>query len=279
MKLYAISDLHISHPENMDALAKIASYPEDWLLLGGDISESTEDLETCFKILSGRFAKLFWVPGNHELWTTTEDPRAPKGEAKYLELVEVCRRFGVVTPEDDYLVWPGEGPACTIAPVFLLYDYSFRGDAVPRDLSPAAAVHYSQSKRVLCTDEALLHSDPYPDRIAWCHARVAATEKRLARSAGPLVLLNHFPLREEDAGLPLIPTFILWCGTLLTANWPERFPIHTAVHGHLHIRRDKRNDAGQRFVDVSLGYPRQRAGNLPIDSYLVEILPGPAGKK
>ena len=285
MKLYAISDLHVSHPENMEALSRIGSYgktyTEDWLLLGGDLCESAEELKSCFEILSERFAKLLWVPGNHELWTTSEAPGTPRGDAKYRELVEVCRQFQVLTPEDGYVRWPGPGPACTIAPLFLLYDYSFRGDAVPRELDPAAAVAYSQSKRVLCMDEALLHPDPYPDRRAWCHARVEYTRERLDALAGdePLIILNHFPLREEDAPLPAIPSFILWCGTKLTEDWPERYPIHTAVHGHLHIGRDKRNSRGQRFVDVSLGYPRQRDVSRPIDEFLVEILPGPDGPK
>ena len=274
MKLYAISDLHISHPENLAALSRMGFYPDDWLLLGGDVCETTSELEACFELVTRRFAKVFWVPGNHELWTTTQNPQATRGEYKYLELVALCRKFGICTPEDDYVTWPGPGPACTIAPLFLLYDYSFRGDAVPRALTPAAAVDYSREHGVVCVDEELLHSDPYASRIEWCHARVACTERRLAATKGPLILLNHFPIREEDSGLPMIPTFILWCGTRLTADWPERFPIHTAVTGHLHIRRDKRNAAGQRFVDVSLGYPRQRAADRSIDSFLVEILPG-----
>lgn len=274
MKLYAISDLHISHPENMEALSKIGSYPEDWLMLGGDVCETVAELEACFQLLTKRFAKLFWVPGNHELWTTTEKADAARGEKKYLELVALCRKYEVATPEDEYVVWPGKGPACTIAPLFLLYDYSFRGNAVPTELDAKAAIQYSLKNRVFCVDEELLHSDPYASRSDWCRARVDYSQKRLSEIEGPLVILNHFPLREEDASLPMIPTFILWCGTQLTADWPERFPIHTAVHGHLHIRRDKRNQAGQRFVDVSLGYPRQRAADRSIDSFLVEILPG-----
>lgn len=33
---------------------------------------------------------------------------------------------------------------------------------------------------VVCTDESLLHPDPYPNRESWCWARIAATETRLA---------------------------------------------------------------------------------------------------
>ena len=35
MRLYAISDLHLGHRENRDALKDLGSHPEDWLILGG----------------------------------------------------------------------------------------------------------------------------------------------------------------------------------------------------------------------------------------------------
>ena len=52
--------------------------------------------------------QLVWVPGNHELWTV---PRATgrRGVARYEELVALCRRRGVLTPEDPFPVWAGEG--------------------------------------------------------------------------------------------------------------------------------------------------------------------------
>jgi 3',5'-cyclic AMP phosphodiesterase CpdA len=273
VKLYAISDLHISHPANYEALSRIGHYPEDWLLLGGDICESPEELAACLEIVTRRFERVFWVPGNHELWTTSADPDAPRGEAKYRELVRLCRNYGVTTPEDEFVRWTGDGPACTIAPLFVLYDYSFRGDVIPRDLDIAQAIEYSRQAGVVCVDEELLHADPYPDRSAWCHARARYTEERLAQTQGPLILLNHYPLREEFSHLFLVPTFILWCGTRLTEDWHTRYPVHTAVSGHLHIRRDRIRD-GVRFVEVSLGYPRQWDQERPIDSYLCEILPG-----
>ena len=207
----------------------------------------------------------------YDLWDK-EIAQAPRGERKYRQLVEICRDHGVHTPEDEFLHWPGEG-TFTIAPLFLLYDYSFRGGAVPRHLNIHDAVEYSRQQGIVCVDEELLHPTPYASRQEWCQARVAYSEQRLDATQGPLILLNHFPIREEDAGLPMIPPFILWCGTTLTEQWPQRYAIHTAVHGHLHIRRDRRNAAGQRFVDVSLGYPRQRSAARSIDSFLVEILP------
>ena len=45
------------------------------------------------------FAKVFWVPGNHELYTLPQDEDGPKGEMKYKECVNVANEYGVITPE------------------------------------------------------------------------------------------------------------------------------------------------------------------------------------
>jgi hypothetical protein len=82
-----------------------------------------------------------------------------------------------------------------LAPLFLLYDYSFR----PTDVSETQAAAWAEETGVVCTDEFLLYSTPYPSRAVWCHARVAYTEKRLAviPPSHSLVLINHFPLRQQ----------------------------------------------------------------------------------
>src|SRR5687768_13884719 len=123
MKLYAISDLHVGHEANRVLLETMPDHRDDWLILGGDLGESVAHLEYTLDLLERRFARLLWVPGNHELWT--REPGGAVGEAKYRELVTVCRRRGVLTPEDRYATWTGDGPRCTLVPMFLLYDYSF----------------------------------------------------------------------------------------------------------------------------------------------------------
>ncbi|HVB37983.1 MAG TPA: metallophosphoesterase, partial [Vicinamibacterales bacterium] len=168
---------------------------------------------------------------------------------------------------------PGEGAPCVIAPLFLLYDYSF----APDGLSPARAVDWATDSGVLCADEKLLHPDPYPSRERWCDARVRLTEARLSavpRDHG-LVLVNHFPLRRDLAVLPAIPRFAIWCGTRRTEDWHTRFPVRAVVSGHLHIRATHWRD-GVRFEEVSLGYPRHWQPEHGLAPYLREILPGPA---
>src|SRR5258708_16291144 len=109
MKLYAISDLHVSDKSNYDALPTMGSYPEDWLIIGCDIGESEEHLKYALSILKQRFARLIWVPGNHDLWTLPADPTGLRGTRKYERLVEICRSNNVLTPEDPYAVWESGG--------------------------------------------------------------------------------------------------------------------------------------------------------------------------
>lgn len=271
MKLLAVSDLHVRHAKNRRFVEEIAaarpSRSPDWLILGGDLGESSRDLELVFEALAPKFARLVWVPGNHELWTV--ETGGPRGEERYAQLVATCRRYDVLSPEDEYERWPGDGPPVVIAPLFLLYDYSFRPDHVPAEQALAWAAEHD----VVCTDEYVLHPDPYPSRGAWCDARVRATEARLSALPGDVgtILVNHFPLRRDHAVLPRVPRFSIWCGTRRTEDWHVRFRAKAVVFGHLHIRY-KRVVDGVPFHEVSLGYARQWDQAEP-ERYLHAIWP------
>jgi 3',5'-cyclic AMP phosphodiesterase CpdA len=275
MNLWAISDLHLGFRANRDALADLPPHGPDWVILGGDVGETEEHLDFAIDAFTRRFARVIWVPGNHELWTMParagrEDAR---GEAKYDRLVALCRRRGVLTPEDPYPVWNGPGGPLVVAPLFLLYDYSFRPDEVPAE----GAVAWAEEKGIVATDEQMLHPDPYPSKAAWCAARVAYTERRLeALGAGTrLVIVNHFPLHEDLLKLRLLRRFSIWCGTRATRSFHTRFPVEAVVYGHMHRRATDVLD-GVRFEEVSLGYPRDWSQQEGISTYLRRILPAPA---
>jgi 3',5'-cyclic AMP phosphodiesterase CpdA len=272
MKLYALGDLHLRYEVTRRALQALRPHPYDWLILAGDVGETEEHLRFALAILTRRFGRVLWVPGNHDLWTLPNRPDDLRGKAKYERLVSICRSFGVLTPEDPYVTWPGEGLQCILAPLFLLYDYSFRPDDVPED----QAISWAAEDNVLCSDEVLLHPDPYPSRSAWCAARCDEAESRLAEAVAraPLVLINHFPLRRDLAILPRIPRFSIWCGTRRTEDWHLRFRAEAVIYGHLHIRGTHYRD-GVRFEEVSLGYPQNWEPRRGIEPYLRQILPDP----
>jgi hypothetical protein len=270
MNLYAISDLHLSAPENREALKALPAYPEDWLILAGDVTMNLRRFRAALHLLSHRFAKLFWTPGNHDLWTMQHEPGSPRGLFKYNEMVAICRELGVLTPEDPYTVWPGSDPPLFIAPIFTLYDYTFTTEGV----TPETAVSWAAQSGLECADESLLHPDPFASRAAWCAARCRYTERRLSEAAaqGHLILAGHFPLRQDLVNLPRIPRFSIWCGTKLTEEWHRRFPVTAVVYGHLHMRQTSCRD-GVRFEEVSLGYPRHWEQERGMAAYLRQILP------
>jgi len=270
-RLLAVSDLHIGYPENRayaDALSP--GDPGDWLIVAGDVGEVFADVGFVLASLASRFAKVIWAPGNHELWTLPSDPVALRGVARYEALVKVCRRFGVVTPEDEFPVWDGAGGPVTVAPVFTLYDYSFRaggaaaGDAAADGGGRAAALAAAGRAGIRPVDEGRLHADPYPSAAAWCRDLVTAAERRLAAVNGPLVLAGHWPLVRGPVAALRHREFAPWCGTALTGEWHTRYRVRAAVYGHLHIPRTTRYD-GVRFEEVSVGYPREwgRRGAAP----------------
>jgi predicted phosphodiesterase len=284
MRLLAISDLHVGYPENRayaDSLAP--ADPDDWLIVAGDVGEVFADVGFVLASLANRFAKVIWAPGNHELWTLPSDPVAVRGVARYEALVKVCRRFGVLTPEDEFPVWVGPGGPVTVAPLFTFYDYSFaaadgaganhgadasRAHPATAKSEPAdpraAALRAADAAGIVPADEGRLSCDPYPSVADWCRDRVAATEARLATVDGPLVLASHWPLIPAPLGKLRHPAYAPWCGTTLTATWHTRYPVLAAVYGHLHIPRTTEYD-GVRFEEVSVGNPREwrRRGAAP----------------
>ncbi|RKN40620.1 metallophosphoesterase family protein [Micromonospora endolithica] len=274
--LLAISDLHVGHRDNRPIVEALRpETPHDWLLVAGDVAETVADVEWALGLLADRFARVVWSPGNHELWTTPGDQVRLRGVARYQHLVEVCRRLGVLTPDDPWAVWDGPGGPVTVAPLFLLYDHSWRP---PGCDTPEAALAEAYRTGIVCTDERLLDPDPYPSRSAWCADRVAETARRLDERdpALPTVLVNHWPLVREPTRILRHPIFAQWCGTEATADWHRRFDAAVMVYGHLHIPRTTWYD-GVRFEEVSLGYPREwRSRGVP-PGQLRRILPAPDG--
>jgi predicted phosphodiesterase len=279
-RLWAIGDIHLSFKGNREALENLLPHPNDDIILCGDVGESAEHCHMAFAKMTECFRRVWWVPGNHELYTlhSQKEPGA-KGEAKYMECVEIARSYGILTPEDDYVLWEGEGGPVLVAPIFTLYDYSFR----PAHVKLENALGWAREQDIEASDEHLLHPDPYASRIEWCHALVEKTEQKLAaaNAAHPdtrLVIVGHWQLREELVKLPKVPRFSLWCGTKLTEDWHNKYNAKVVISGHIHIRRTDWID-DTRFEEVSLGYPRQwqecADRGLDINDLLREILPGP----
>jgi 3',5'-cyclic AMP phosphodiesterase CpdA len=255
--LVAVGDLHVEAPENRAFAERLRpAHAGDWLIVCGDVAAVMADAEWALAMLAASFEKVIWVPGNHELWTQPRDPVQLRGDERYRHLVRHCQDHGIATPEDPYPIWRGPGGPAVVAPLFTLYDYSFGVNVAPTKRESLARAHEAG---VVCSDELVLHPDPYASRDEWCRERVALTESRLTAMAAdglPSVLVDHYPLLAELTRPLYHQEFAQWCGTLATADWHTRFRARAVVYGHLHIPRSTVHD-GVRFEEVSLGYPRE----------------------
>lgn len=270
MALIAVSDLHVEHRENREAVEHFLrpGSSDDWLLIAGDVANSFDRIEWALSLLQRRFARVIWVPGNHELHCHKGEPApAPR---RYELLVDLCNSLSVITPESPYPVWHGPDGPFRIIPLFLLYDYSF-GTLIAND--PGEALELAYKAGIVCDDEFLLKPEPYVNRATWCVERVAQTERRLEQLDGmPTVFVNHFPLHIDPTKGLLRREFAQWCGTTLTSDWHTRFKAAAVVFGHLHIPRTSWLD-GVPFEEVSFGYPRQWQCRSPRGLEPRQILP------
>lgn len=243
--LWAVSDLHAAVRANAQWIDTLQPKdPTDWLIVAGDVAERTEVVLAVLARLRQRYAQVIWVPGNHELFSRSQDRH--RGRAKYEELVRGCRSIGVLTPEDPYPVFNG----VTVVPLFTLYDYSFRRPGT----SAEQALIEARAKNVMMTDDIAIA--PFVDVKAWCWDRLAYSIKRLSRIEGPTILINHWPLVQEPTLRMRYPEIALWCGTRHTRNWARRYNAQAVVYGHLHMPGTQVIQ-GIRHVEVSLGYPRE----------------------
>jgi len=295
--LYAIADLHSGRPQTWSMLQNLPNYNNDWIILAGDVCDgwSENRFTETLNLFKHRFAKVFWTCGNHELYSlnNSKDKYASlRGVAKYERMVQLCNNAGVITPEDPFEKWtinpsvaknvapsleddiklPEETESAYICPIFTLYDYSFRPESVSRE----DCLNWAQKSKVMCTDEFVLHPDPYLSRDDWCNARVEYTEGRLNKlleEGNPsTVLASHFSLRYDMVYSPYLPRFSIWCGTKKTENWHVKYNAKAVVFGHTHVRNTTSLDNCQ-FYECSLGYPNQYSKFRKISEYLCHILP------
>jgi hypothetical protein len=264
--VWGLSDLHVGYAANRETLSRLPAHPDDWLIIAGDVGETEQHLLWVLQELGPRYARLVWVPGNHELWTSGDPPL--RGVAKYDRLVALCQERGVLTPEDPYELVPGTD--LYMVPMFLLYDYSFSPDGY----SPEQAIRWAAESGIACADEYKLDPHPHPSRQAWCQARLEHTEKRLAElpPGARTLLVNHWPLRQDLCRLFRIPRFTPWCGTRRTEHWHVRYGAELVVSGHLHMRATDFRD-GVRFEEISLGYPAQYNAEKGAEGYLRQLWP------
>jgi len=240
MRIFAVSDLHTDFADNRRRLRQVSptSYLRDVLVVAGDIADDLRVIDWTLRTLRSRFGRVFYVPGNHELWVR---------DGKY-DSVEKFRRILRLCEEIDVYTGPGKVGKNWIVPLFSWYepDYDRQGEADVSSLEGWADFYFCK----------------WPvETGAVAEYFLSLNESRIKEYDGPVITLSHFLPRREllpaverlsFKGLPLV------AGTLALDR--QIRALNSAIHvfGHSHIDFDQVIE-GVRYIHHAFDYP-QREG-------------------
>jgi predicted phosphodiesterase len=239
MRIFAISDLHTDFRENMLLVEQLSdvTYQRDILIAAGDISDRLDTLKSTLALLRAKFMKIFYVPGNHELWVRRENRTSV---AKFHHVLALCEALDVQTS-------PAKVDAMWIVPLFSWYESQFDADnSGDHDSLGGWADFY------LCK---------WPTAIGQvCDFFLRMNEPRLLSYDGPVISFSHFLPRRDllpaverlrFKGLPKVAG----CAALDEQIRSLNSGVH--IFGHSHISCDRVID-GVRYIQNPLRYPRER---------------------
>lgn len=269
MKVLISSDLHVDYDANMAWVNELSSseYTDDALVLAGDISDDMGKLEIVFSTLLEKFAHVFFVPGNHDLWVRGESGIDSK--MKLDRVLQLCKTLGIKT---EPFKLGRNGDAVWIVPLFSWYVKPEEGSQ-----SLFVAQQGRDLTMMMWSDNTLINwpTSINGDTIAtYLHA---LNEARLQkRFDAPVISFSHFlprtdlifpPQAEMDAILkspdykPSPFNFSRVAGSTALETQLRRLGSLIHVYGHQHRNRVRRID-GVTYISHCLGYPQEREQHL-----------------
>jgi predicted phosphodiesterase len=267
MRLFAVSDVHVDFPPNMEWLLALepARYFGDAIIVAGDVTDDLRSLERVFRHLTTAFQRVFFVPGNHELWVRREECR--DSLEKFEAVLSLCRTFRVGTQPE---VLRGAASGVWVVPLFSWYVEPHEGEASLFVAKPGEDpsleqwsdkyfVRWPQSwKEGTAADRFLAINEPFVSRTY--DAPVVSFSHVLPRRE-----LIFGSWRDQARRTDPHPEFnfsrVAGCASL--DRQIRRLGSQVHVYGHQHRNRDVTIET-VRYVSNCRGYPRERElGFLP----------------
>lgn len=268
MRVFALSDIHVDYEENLRWIEELprSEYVNDVLILAGDISHDRQLFVRALEELRGRFCRVFFVPGNHDLWLRSDDPGTSLDKCE--QLLDCCRQMDVQT-EPACVHGRNHSPAVWIVPIYSWY--------VKPEEDPAESLFVPKrgedSRMRMWVDNRAIRWPSFDGQItpaAYFLSRNSAIPD--AKDDAVVISFSHFVPRREllfptlcelkALGLPPIdpqPRFnfsrVAGCHGLERTIRSLRSRIH--LYGHQHRNRRRHID-GITYISHCLGYPRER---------------------
>jgi predicted phosphodiesterase len=267
-RVFALSDVHVDYQENMAWIAALSAteYRHDVLLLAGDVSDDLHKLQAVLTTLCAKFAQVFFVPGNHELWLRRQE--FPDSLAKFWHMLELCATLGVQTSPAKIVGGPSS-QAVWVVPLFSWYVRPEEGSDslfVPKEGEDPTLEMWA--------DNYFTRWPALPQGLTIADTFLRLNEVHLHKSYdAPVISFSHFMPRSEliyrtlqevvtAGGVPRDrhPRFnfsrVAGCAGLEAQIRQLGSTIH--VYGHQHRNRHRLLD-GVWYISHCLGYPAERA--------------------
>jgi predicted phosphodiesterase len=238
MRIFACSDLHTDFAENRRRLQQLSSisYLKDVVVVAGDIADDLKVIAWTLRLLRSKFYKVFYVPGNHELWVRNTQGNSVE---KFHQILSLCDDIGIYTRPDR----AGE---TSIVPLFSWYAPDF-DDNTTTDV--ATLEGWADFYFCKWPEEVQSVSDYF----------LKMNEPNIRTYKEPVITLSHFLPRREL--LPSVSKLrfkelpLVACSPGLDRHIRA---LNSLVHvfGHSHINCDQVID-GVRYVHNPFGYPSE----------------------
>lgn len=236
MNIWASSDLHLDYKENWEWWQELSSidYQEDGLILAGDITHETTQLLRFFEGLLPKFKKVFFVPGNHDLWLEKHD----EGDSlvKFNQLLEQLQTMGVQTT-----IWSNAD--VTVVPLYSWYDYTFGRPSTTIQRAWMDFKNCQWSMELPALTKHFLSLNTLPPK----------ENKR------PIVSFSHFmpradlmPPNPPKVVTALMPVF----GSEALGTQIATLGSTLHIYGHSHLNRSVERE-GTWFLNNAFGYPHE----------------------
>ncbi|MCM2451874.1 metallophosphoesterase [Agrobacterium vitis] len=254
MRVFALSDLHLDYEENRTWMTGLSDqdYRSDWLIFAGDVSDDVKLAEACFAALSSKFARVFFVPGNHDLWVRRDE--GVNSLDKFHAMLKLAGEHGLLTE-------PHREGGLTVAPLFGWYDYSFG--------APGAQLLQSWMDYRACLWPDAMTPRQVPEYFLRLNEE--AFQRFADREGGEglaapqdndvVISFSHFVPRLDVMPSYISPKFhfiypVLGSSALdgQARQWQAQRRLH--VYGHSHVNRSVVID-NIHYVNNAFGYPSE----------------------
>lgn len=268
MRIFALSDIHADYHDNFAWVHNLSAveYKRDTLILAGDLSHDSDIFTEVLTCLREKFAQIFFVPGNHDLWLRSTE--WGDSLAKYHAILKRCDSLDVKTRpgrvSDEH-----SGRAVWIVPLQAWY-------AKPEESPDSLFVEkIGEDLRFrMWADDRAIRWPGFGECVCAADYFLGANEQYIATVYdAPVISFSHFLSRRElmfstmeeliAAGMPLTDpqprfNFSRVAGCARLDDQIRRLGSVIHVYGHQHRNRNREID-NVHYISFCLGYPRERA--------------------